>query len=75
MDLFEAIERRASIRSFDPVEILESDVLKILDAGRRAASGMNQQPLEFILISAPRVLHPSTESLTIFSIPNAFPVF
>jgi nitroreductase len=50
MELFEAIEKRASVRQLAPVEIGENDVRKILDAGRRAPSGMNVQPLEYIVI-------------------------
>ena len=50
MDLFEAIEKRASVRAYVPVEIPEEDILKIADAGRRAPSGGNRQPVQFILI-------------------------
>ena len=50
MDLFEAIDKRASVRGYVPVEIPEEDLLKIADAGRRAPSGGNRQPVQFILI-------------------------
>jgi nitroreductase len=50
MDLFEAIEKRASVRAYVPVDVPEGDLLKIADAGRRAPSGGNRQPLQFILI-------------------------
>ena len=50
MDLFEAIQRRASVRSYAPVEVSEKDLLAIADVGRRAPSGGNRQPLQFILI-------------------------
>jgi len=50
MDLFAATEARASVRSLEPVEIPEADLERILDAGRRAPSGMNVQPLHYILI-------------------------
>ena len=50
MDLFEAIEKRASVRAYVSVEIPEEDLLKIADAGRRAPSGGNRQPLQLILI-------------------------
>ena len=49
MDVFDAIAARASVRHFESVEIPESDLLRILDAGRRAPSGMNFQPLHYIL--------------------------
>lgn len=51
MDLFEAICRRRSVRELAPVEIPLEDLEKIVDAGRRAASGMNTQPREFIIVT------------------------
>jgi len=50
MDLFDAIEKRASVRELRPAEVPEADLERILDAGRRAPSGMNRQPIEFIVI-------------------------
>jgi nitroreductase len=50
MDVFDAIAKRASVRAFDPAEVSEDDLLKIIDAARRAPSGGNRQPLTFILI-------------------------
>ena len=50
MELFEAIEKRASVRQLVPAEIGEDDLQKILNAGRRAPSGMNVQPLEYIVM-------------------------
>jgi nitroreductase len=50
MDLFEAIEARASVRSLEAVAIPDEDLERILDAGRRAPSGMNTQPLQYIVI-------------------------
>lgn len=51
MDLFEAIEKRASVRAFAPCDISEDELLRIVEAGRRAPSGRNRQPWEFILIT------------------------
>ena len=51
MDLFEAIEKRASVRSYQKCEIPEEELIRVLDAGRRAPSGYNRQPSEFILIT------------------------
>jgi len=51
MDLFEAIERRASVRAYEPVEVPDQDLRRIVDAGRRAPSGANRQPLQFIAIT------------------------
>jgi nitroreductase len=50
MELFEAIRARASVRSLKPVELPEEDLVQILDAGRRAASGRNVQPFGFIVV-------------------------
>jgi nitroreductase len=50
MELFEAIRRRASVRDLSAVGVPQEDLQQILDAGRRAASGMNKQPLDFIVI-------------------------
>jgi len=56
MDLFEAIEKRSSVRAFDAVEVPDEDLVKIADAGRRAPSGGNRQPLQFILITKAETL-------------------
>ena len=50
MDVFKAIVKRASVRAYEAVDVPEADLLKIADAGRRAPSGGNRQPLQFILI-------------------------
>jgi nitroreductase len=56
MDVFEAIAKRASVRAFLPVEIPEEHLLKIADAARRAPSGGNRQPLQFILVTEKETL-------------------
>ncbi len=53
MDLFEAIEKRASVRSFSPCNISDNQLRQIVDAGRRAPSGCNRQPCEFIVVKDP----------------------
>jgi nitroreductase len=50
MDLFDAIEKRASVRDLQPTDVPAGDLERILDAGRRAPSGRNRQPIEFIVI-------------------------
>ena len=50
MDLFEAIRSRASVRKLRPVEVPDGDLEQILDAGRRAPSGRNKQPTEYIVV-------------------------
>ncbi|MHC4789282.1 MAG: nitroreductase family protein [Planctomycetota bacterium] len=56
MDFFEVIERRASVRAFERCEVPEEDLMRILDAGRRAPSGYNRQPWEFVLVTEPDIL-------------------
>ena len=56
MELFDAIARRASVRAFAPVNVPEADLLKIVDAARRAPSGGNRQPLNFIIIQKEETL-------------------
>jgi nitroreductase len=51
MDVLKAIEKRASVRAFAPGEISQDHLVKILDAGRRAPSGYNYQPWEFIAVT------------------------
>jgi len=51
MDVFEAIEKRRSVRNLVRTEIPMDNLLKIVDAGRRAPSGNNVQPREFIIIT------------------------
>jgi nitroreductase len=50
MDLFDAIESRASVRALQPADVSEADLERILTAGRRAPSGRNVQPIEFIVV-------------------------
>lgn len=56
MDLFEAIDGRASVRELQPVEVPDADLERILEAGRRAPSGRNRQPLEFIVVRDPETI-------------------
>jgi nitroreductase len=49
LDLFEAIEKRRSIRKFKPNPIPDEHLKKILEAGRLAPSGGNRQPWYFIV--------------------------
>jgi nitroreductase len=51
MDALEAIRKRRSVRDFTGEPIPREDLLKIIDAGRMAATGYNRQPWEFIVIT------------------------
>lgn len=50
MDVFDAIRVRASVRSLEPIEIPDDHLEQILEAARRAPSGMNIQPLQYIVV-------------------------
>lgn len=50
MNVYEAIRTKRSIRQFSPQPIPEADLLRILDAGRRAGSSKNSQPWHFIVV-------------------------
>ncbi len=56
MDFFDAVEARASVRSFEPCEISQQALEQIVDAGRRAPSGMNRQPTQFIVVQDAELL-------------------
>lgn len=56
MDALEAIQRRRSIRKFTGESIPRKDLETIVDAGRLAASGSNQQPWEFIVVTDRRMI-------------------
>jgi nitroreductase len=52
MDIMEAILKRRSIRKFTGDEVSREDIGKILEAGRWAPSGLNNQPWRFLVITA-----------------------
>jgi nitroreductase len=50
VDLFKAIQKRRSIRKFKREPLRDTDLKKILEAGRLAPSGGNLQPWYFIVV-------------------------
>jgi nitroreductase len=50
------MEKRASIRAFKPARIPRDDLLRIIDAGRRAPSGYNYQGWQFVAVTDPATL-------------------
>ena len=52
MDTLEAIRNRRSIRRYKNEVIPKADLETIVDAGRLAATGSNQQPWDFIVVTA-----------------------
>jgi len=51
MDALEVIRKRRSIRQFREGVIPKVDLETIVDAGRLAASGSNQQPWDFVIVT------------------------
>jgi nitroreductase len=50
MNIWDGIRTKHSVRNFTDQPIAEDAVRRILDAGRRAPSGFNSQPWNFIVI-------------------------
>jgi len=51
MNALEAIRKRRSVRKYTGEPIPREDLKKIVDAGRLAATGNNQQPWDFIVVT------------------------
>jgi nitroreductase len=50
VDVFEAVQRRRSIRAYEPTPVPGEKLMKILEAGRLAPSASNVQPWHFIVV-------------------------
>ena len=57
MDLMHAVKKRASIRQFAPTAVSDDVLEQIVDAGRRAPSGYNRQPWEFVIVRDKAILN------------------
>jgi nitroreductase len=57
MDALEAIRKRRSVRSFTGEPIPREHLEAIVDAGRLAASGNNQQPWDFVVVTDRKTIH------------------
>jgi len=53
MDVFDAVEKRRSIRKYLPKEIPKEQLMKLLESARLAPSGSNIQPWELIVVTDP----------------------
>jgi len=51
MDVYEAIEKRKSIRNYEPTPVPKEKIEKILEAARLAPSASNLQPRHFIVVT------------------------
>jgi nitroreductase len=50
MDVLEAIQSRRSIRAYDPLDVEENKLTRILESGRLSPSASNRQERRFIVI-------------------------
>ena len=50
LDVFEVIQRRKSVRSYEPTPVPVEKLRKVLEAARLAPSAGNVQPWQFILV-------------------------
>ena len=55
MDVTKAIRYRRSVRKYKPKFIERNDINEILEAGRWAPSGLNNQPWKFKVITNPKI--------------------
>jgi len=51
MDVFEAIQKRKSIRKFKPDPVSDDIIMKILEAGTQAPNAFNKEQWEFIIVT------------------------
>lgn len=74
MDFFEAVQKRRSVRLFSQQAVPWEDVKLIVDAGRRAPSGLNLQRREFIVITDRHILQRLNRVQPVFDAPVAIAV-
>jgi nitroreductase len=60
VEVYEAIEKRRTIRSFS-APLSEQQFVKLLRAGVKAPSGSNVQPWEFIIVDDPKLIEQIAE--------------
>ena len=51
MDVYEAVQKRKSIRNYERTPVPKVSLLRILEAGRIAPSAANRQPWHFIVVT------------------------
>jgi nitroreductase len=52
LDVFEAVQKRKSVRAYEPTPVPVEKLKKILEAARLAPSAGNAQPWQFIVVTA-----------------------
>ena len=55
MDALQALRTRRSIRKYEDKPIPQETLETIVDCGRLAASGRNEQPWEFVVVTDPKI--------------------
>ncbi|MEF8849679.1 MAG: nitroreductase family protein [Candidatus Bipolaricaulota bacterium] len=55
MEVSEAIRSRRSVRKFRDQRVPRKDLIELVDYARLAPSGMNKQPLEFVIVDEPEL--------------------
>jgi nitroreductase len=53
LDVFEAVQKRKSVRAYEPTPVPVEKLKKVLEAARLAPSAGNAQPWHFIIVMAP----------------------
>jgi nitroreductase len=51
MDVFEALAKRRSVRKYKPGTVTREQLSQIVNMGRLAPSGRNEQPCEFVVVT------------------------
>jgi len=55
LEVFEAIQKRRSVRKYMDKEVPMELILKVLEAGRLAPSAHNSQPWHYIVVTDPEI--------------------
>jgi nitroreductase len=53
MEVFEAVQKRRSVRAYEPTPIPEDVMGRVLESARISPSAANRQPWHFILVTGP----------------------
>lgn len=56
MDLIDAIRARRSTRAFEYQPIPKDALVQLVDCGRWAPSGRNEQPVEYVVVDDPKLI-------------------
>lgn len=57
METWDAIRARRNVRAFEDRPIADGDLSRILEAGRRSPSSMNEQPWDLVVVQGRENLH------------------